>query len=207
MVQREWNSSLERNKKAAGLLAAIVGVLFVLWLVIKVLTYFFGTTTVVAQIESKQWTRTVHIQQYLWTSETSFWYPRGDFRNLYTTQSCVRHYNGYKSSYSGTTCSTTYHYQIREWRDTRNVGVTATQDASHTYVEPYWPQYTLQTNTDQPERFGGQTETYTLHFLTEDRKKQYSVDLQRFSWQPVSLGTGYTLQIDVMGQIRHYKMN
>lgn len=222
---RWWLRTHPRETRNA---AYVLGAVVILWLLWTALAWVFGTSQVTATVTAKAWHRTVHIAQFVWTNESNHsGYPAGS-RDGYTSQyvsgysytrtpsgqSCS--YNSYKQYICTTTYTTTtytyygtqYNYQIREWHRSRDVTASGIQTDTIPATPPVWPSYTLQTDTDQPERYDGEDATYTVVYTAvHGHGSTYPQTDDQPTWAAVALGTGYTLTVDRLGHVHHVRMN
>ncbi len=214
-IARKW---VRNHRKLLPILGWVVGLLVAFYLLFRMLGWLFGTHKVLAEVKERDWRRTIYVSQAVWTDERSQSGPPEGARNVSTAWEVVGSRevpDGESCSYSftmkRTSCTpkyrsesiygTVYHYQVREWQRTRQVAASGVNNT------PSWPTYTLQTATDQPERLDGNDQIYRIKFQAGNGGKVYTQSLPQSQWRTMQVGTGYTLQVDNAGNIRHFTMN
>lgn len=211
------------NKEIKYGAALLGGLIVVLWLVWHVFFWLFGTHAVASTVTSKEWSRITYIDWYKWTNEHQQGGAPAGARDITQNWEVV----GYIQVYAGQNCSTSkygrsctpyyrsqavygwvYYYQIREWTPERVIGYDITYGNGQKAVAPIWKPYTLVSadQSEQYERVNHQSQTYTIHFTGND-KHTYTQTFPESNWNNIQIGTGFTLQVDRLGQVRHSKMN
>ncbi len=136
------------------------------------------------------------------------------YNKVYQTQhvdkTCYRNNgNGSSSSYDcgydqqvlmGSTpiYATEYTYKIDRWKPSRTV------NASGADRYPVWPQYTLANGGAQvigSERVNSQNEKYSVKFINNADKKQYTLNTSLQGWNAYQIGGSYPLILNFRGDV------
>jgi hypothetical protein len=120
-----------------------------------------------------------------------------DSDNHTSTKDCT---NNIIAQLDATDVTRTYSYDLDEW------GYGRTVHAEGNDRNPVWPEYSLNLEGQTrigAERAGARSETYTVHFQTneKDKIKQHSYRTSQSEWMEYAIEHNYMLKINSFGMI------
>ncbi len=184
-----------------------------------VLYLFLRQTEVPVMVDSLEWVRVIHIQEYRTVREGSWILPSGS-RNV-SSERRVHHYEQVLAGYNTRTETYTvggetrtrtvrdpyyrsepvyrdwYKYDIDRWVDSRQVKTSAKNRSD---PSPYWGEFSLRCQATEIgcERVRGRSEEYIVLFK-DDEGKTYSYKDSQSDWEQYEYAGQYILRINGLG--------